>query len=92
MATAELKDIEEFVEVKQIKRIVTKKYVVEMSQEEVQFLVDLLGRVGGSPDCSRRKYASSIFDALSKLQGISFPSGAYDIKTVGSRGIFVEEK
>ncbi len=80
MATAELKDIETFVEVKQIKRIVTKKYIVEMSKVEVQFLVDLLGHVGGSPYCSRRKYGQAIFDALSKTPGISFPSGACDIK------------
>ena len=80
MATAELKDIEEFVEVKQIKSVITKKYVVQMSMIEVQFLVDLLGYVGGSPDCSRRKHGQAIFDALVKLKGISFPSGACDIK------------
>lgn len=92
MATAELKDIEEFVEVKQIKSVITKKYVVQMSKVEVQFLVDLLGYVGGSPDCSRRKYGQAIFDALSKTPGISFPfpSGACDIKPMPG-AIIVED-
>lgn len=80
MANVEVKDVEEFVEVKQIKKFIVKKYILEMSREEAQFLIDLLGHVGGSPYTSRRKYSASIFDALEKTQSLSFPSGAQDIK------------
>lgn len=50
---------------------VTKTTVwLALDDDETQFLVDVLNRIGGSPVCSRRKYASDIKDSL-KAAGVS---------------------
>lgn len=38
-----------------------------LSQDEIQFLFDVTGNIGGSPFTSRRRHSDSIRDALSAL-------------------------
>lgn len=40
--------------------------VLELTQDEAQFLMDILCCVGGSPSDSRRKYERSITDVLNE--------------------------
>lgn len=40
---------------------------IEFTGEEVQFLYDIMGCIGGSAGASRRRYADSIYHGLERL-------------------------
>lgn len=46
---------------------VTPNVQLELTPEEAQLLIDLLGRVGGNPMESRRKFSISISSALTTV-------------------------
>lgn len=50
----------------QVQTIRTKAVTLLLSEEEAQFVADVLARVGGSPTGSRRKYQDGISRALDK--------------------------
>jgi hypothetical protein len=50
----------------------TVKVTLELSKEEAETLLAILGRVGGSPYHSRRQYAGAIYDALLTLSGLKY--------------------
>jgi hypothetical protein len=60
----------------------TIKKVTEVSlflnQEEAETLRDILYRVAGSPNDSRRKHASDILDALKEVLGSTFDTSDID--------------
>ena len=58
--------------------------VLTLSKEEAETLLAILGRVGGSPVTSRRKYAQSIFYALGDLSLNYNSAGEPDLRAVGS--------
>ena len=58
--------------------------VLTLSKDEAETLLAILGRVGGSPVNSRRKYAQSIFYALGDLSLDENPSGTPDLVSHGS--------
>lgn len=48
--------------------IVTKPTVkMELDADEAQFLVDVMGRIAGSPVESRRKYANLFYEKLTNI-------------------------
>lgn len=46
------------------KTVVTKEYILHLSEEEARVLVDLARVIGGSPDSSRMKHVIAIERAL----------------------------
>lgn len=52
--------------------------VLELTQDEAQFVVDLLGAVGGSPTGSRRRHADAVDAALRKAGVIRAYGGPDD--------------
>jgi hypothetical protein len=46
---------------------VTVHYMLDLSFEEVQFLLDAVRKVGGSKEKSRRRYADSVRDKIQEL-------------------------
>ena len=47
--------------------IVDKGISLSLTNEEAQVLIDILAKVGGHSDFSRRKHADSVYYALSKV-------------------------
>ena len=41
-----------------------REFVLRLSEDEARVLIDILGRVGGKPDRTRRKYSEPIRDLL----------------------------
>lgn len=58
MATATKKDLQQF------------DVVLTLSKEEAQTLLDVMRKIGGSPQGSRRKYTASIEEVLSSVEGL----------------------
>ena len=52
-------------------------YELILSQDEAQALADILSKVGGNPDTSRRKFANAIFVALRHV-GVEYGGGVHD--------------
>jgi len=67
-------------ETRERERIVLEKYqavVLEMSEDEALFLADILSRIGGNPELTRRRHQESLTQAL-KNAGVQ-GGGAQDI-------------
>ena len=57
----------------------TEVYLV-LSKSEAEALISVLGKVGGSPTNSRRKYTQAVYNALLGLNGLDYRElGALDI-------------
>jgi hypothetical protein len=82
MAIAKIEDREVEVIVRQTKN--EPVILLELSKEEASTLYDILKRIGGCPDTTRRKYAQSIFDAMAKATGHSRWDSATDVRDKSS--------
>jgi hypothetical protein len=54
-----------------IPAVIEKRVTLLLSEEETQFLIDVMSRISGSRDNSRRKYANDILRVLTAI-GFTF--------------------
>lgn len=67
-----------------------RKFTVELSEGEVDFILGLLSQVGGHPTRSPRKYADRLYSTLAKMAGYRFDqTDAY--KLLRSRPVMFED-
>jgi len=67
---------------KRTETVVKNFYRLDLTEEEAQFLADVLSKVGGNVDLSRRRYERSIKGALEKAD-IKWNYAARDMRGTG---------
>lgn len=66
----------------------SRRYILEMSKDEAQTIMDILMFVGGNPERSRRGHCQSILSVLYSAIGLSGSSNRDDLKPLAGRIMF----
>ena len=68
------------------------RITLELSKDEAEALLSVLGKVGGSPSTSRRKFIAPIYDALFGLKLDYSDTGSSDLRVQNNGGLWFEER